>query len=375
MDEFKKNSAYIYILVFFLGVVCTIGGIYYFRGELFGGVTSSNGACYTACENKVTISEDSLSAAVDKVYDAVVTVENFKNNTLYSTGTGFIYKVDDKNGYLITNHHVINSNTSVKVVMSNGEEVDAVVAGSDQYLDLAVLKIDKKNVEKIIEFGSSEKTDLGDTVFTVGTPVDSQYSNTVTRGILSGKDRLVSVAVNGSSQEDYVMKVIQTDASINPGNSGGPLLNVNGEVIGVNSLKLVENEVEGMGFAIAIENVKEHLSSLETGKEIVRPYLGVSMTNVDDNFNLYKSGIVIDSSVKEGVVVVEVVEGATVDKVLQKGDIITKIDGEDVKDLAYLRYELYKHSVGDKIKITYIRDKKVKDVTVTLKGNPDNKKS
>lgn len=375
MIESKSNKGYLYILVFFLGVVCTIGGIYYFRGELFGGVSTSNGTCYTACENKVTISEDSLSDAVDKVYDAVGTIENYKGDSLYSTGTGFIYKVDNKNGYLITNYHVINSNTSLKVVMSDGEKVDAVVAGGDQYLDLAVLKIDKKHVKKVIEFGSSEKAQLGDTVFTVGTPVDSQYSNTVTRGILSGKDRFVSVAVANSAQEDYVMKVIQTDASINPGNSGGPLLNVNGEVIGVNSLKLVENEVEGMGFAIAIEDVQEHLANLEAGKEIERPYLGISMTNVADTYNLYKSGITLDSSIKEGVVVVEVVEGSSVDKVLQKGDVIVKFDGEEVDNLAYLRYELYKHSIGDKIKVTYIRDKKEKTVTITLKANPDSKKS
>lgn len=375
MIETKRNNVYLYILVFFLGVVCTVGGIYYFRGELFGGVATSNGACYTACENKVTVKEDGLSYAVDKVYDAVVTIENFKGDTLYSTGTGFIYKVDNKSGYLITNYHVINSNTSLKVVMSDGEEVVASLAGGDQYLDLAVLKIDKKHVKKVIEFGSSENAKLGDTVFTVGTPVDSQYSNTVTRGILSGKDRLVSVAVANSAQEDYVMKVIQTDASINPGNSGGPLLNVNGEVIGVNSLKLVENEVEGMGFAISIEDVEEHLAALETGKEIERPYLGISMTNVSDTYNLYKSGITLDSKIKKGVVVVEVVAGSSVDKILQKGDVIVEFDGEKTDNLAYLRYELYKHSVGDKIKVTYIRDNKENTVTITLKANPDSKKS
>ena len=370
MKELKNDKILTYILVFFFGVGCTVGGIYYFRGELFGGISSSNGSCYTACENKVTVTDNGIADAVDKVYDAVVVVQNYVKDKLYSTGTGFIYKVDNNSGYLITNYHVINGNTSVKVTMASGDVVDAVVAGGDQYLDLAVLKIDKKYVTKIVEFGSSEKTRLGDTIFTVGTPVDAEYSNTVTRGVLSGKDRLLSVSVSGTT-EDYVMKVLQIDASINPGNSGGPLLNSNGEVIGVNSLKLVENKVEGMGFAIAIENVKEHLAELEQGKAIERPYLGISMINVNDTYNLYRNGIIVDENVTKGVVVVEVISGSSVYKVLQKGDIVTKIDGAEVETLAYLRYELYKHSVGDKIEITYLRNNKEQKGMVVLKTNPD----
>ena len=193
------------------------------------------------------------------------------------------------------------------------------------------------------------------------------YRGSVTSGILSGKDRMVSLSVSGTTSEDWVMKVLQIDAAINPGNSGGPLLNVNGEVIGVNSMKLVQDEIEGMGFAIPIEIAMAHVSELEQGKKIEWPMIGISMVNVSDATSLYRYNIKIDNNITEGVVVADISAGSGAAKSdLKAGDIITKLNGEKVKNSAYLRYELYKNKPGDSIELTYIRNGKEHTTKVTL---------
>lgn len=330
----------------------------------------------TSGENVVTRNDtqiyekNSLAAAVDKVYDAVAMVSAYEQNSLISTGSAFVYKTDDKYGYLLTNYHVVSGADSVTVTMMDDTEAEAKVLGGDEYLDLAVLRVDKSNVSMVANIGNSEDMKLGDTVFTVGTPMGEEYRGTVTSGILSGKDRMVSVSVSNTSSSDWVMRVLQFDASINPGNSGGPLVNANGEVIGICSLKLVDDEIEGMGFAIPIEYAMNHIESLEKGEEIKWPVLGVSMVNASDRTGLYRNQINIDRNITEGVVVVQAERGSgAADAGLTTGDVITKIDGKEVKDSAYLRYELYQHQAGDTIKITYIRDGKENTVDVKLGSN------
>lgn len=368
-EKKKTDNLSINILVFFLGVLATIGGIYLFKDSLFKVETTSNGICYTACENKVTITDKGISEAVNKIYEAVVLVENYRNNKVHSTGTGFVYKIDNKKAYILTNYHVINGNTKLNIILANDEEVEAKYLGGDEYIDIAVLEIDKDKVTAVAEIGNSTNTKLGDTVFTVGTPVDYEYRGTVTRGILSGKNRLISVSSSTNKSIDaIVMKVLQTDAAINPGNSGGPLVNSNGEVIGVNSLKLAKEEIEGMGFAIPIEDVMVHIETFEKGEKIKRPILGVSMINVGERYALYQAGINIDTKITEGVVVASVVNNSSAEGILEAGDVITKINNEKVSNAAYLRYELFKHKIGEKIKITFIRNGNTKTKEVTLKG-------
>lgn len=312
----------------------------------------------------------SLAASVEKIYDAVVVVEGYQQNQLTSTGTGFVYKVDSKYGYILTNQHVISNMETVKVVTSKDEEVEVKVLGGDDYLDLAVLRIEKTKVHQVATIGSSEKMNIGDTIFTVGSPMGYDYRGSVTSGILSGKDRMVSVNVSNSVSNDWVMRVLQMDASINPGNSGGPLLNVNGEVIGICSLKLVDDEIEGMGFAIPIEYAMNHAQSLENGQKISWPLLGIGMCNTTDTSTLYRNGIIIPSEITEGVAVVSVAEkSGAANAGIQKGDVIIKINDNKVKDSAYLRYELYQHQAGDKIKVTVIRDGKEKTFEVKLSKN------
>lgn len=321
-------------------------------------------------KNKTKIYEkNSLAGAVEKIYDATVLIQDYDNGSLSSNGTGFIYKVDDKYGYILTNEHVLKG-SEAKVVMSSDTEVDAKVLGKDEYLDLAVLRIDKGYVTLVANIASSENMNLGDTVFTVGSPLGYNYRGSVTSGVLSGKDRMVSISVTNTNNNDWVMRVLQIDASINPGNSGGPLLNANGEVIGICSMKLVDDNIEGMGFAIPIEYAMTHVEDLENGKKIKWPVLGIGMINVTDTTNLIKNDLNISSDLKEGIVVHSIKENSSAAKSkLKQGDIIIAINGTKVKDIAYLKYELYKYNAEDIIEITYLRDNKERKTKVKLGGS------
>lgn len=318
-------------------------------------------------EHNVKISEDGIVESVTRIYDAVVLIESYKGIQVASSGTGFVYKVDDKKGYIITNEHVIARGSKVHVTFYNGNEVEAEVLGSDIFADIAILAVDKKHVLKVASLGSSKDIELGETVFTVGTPIGREYMGTVTRGIISGKNRMLAVGVGGSATEDWIVEVIQTDAAINPGNSGGPLVNMNGDVIGINSLKFVKQEIEGMGFAIPIEYAMTHVDTLEKGKPLARPLLGVQLLDVTDSYALYRYGINVDADVTSGAVVETVIDNTPAARSkLQRGDIILKIGDLDLRNKAYLRYILYKYKVGETITVTYYRDKEIKTVNVLL---------
>ena len=268
---------------------------------------------------------------------------------------------------LFRSAHVVSEMEKVNVTFTNDEEAEVKVLGSDSYLDLAVLRVDKKYVSLVANIGSSEDVKIGDSVFTVGSPMGYDYRGSVTSGILSGKDRMVAVSVSNSQMNDWVMRVLQIDASINPGNSGGPLLNINGEVIGVCSMKLVDDEIEGMGFAIPIEYAMSHVEQLEKGEDIEWPVLGVSMANITDTGTLYRNNIRVDDNIKEGVVVISTTDNSAAKEAgLKAGDVITKLGGNSTKNIAYLRYELYQHSAGDEVEIEYIRDGKTHSVKVKL---------
>ena len=320
-------------------------------------------------QKEVTVNENGIADAVEKLYDAVVVVKVYKDVTPYSSGTGFVYKTSNKKAYILTNNHVIDGkgNVTVKVVFTNGEEIDAKVEGSDEYSDLAVLSVDEGKIVSIAEIGKSEESRLGDTVFTVGAPLDTEYYWTVTRGVLSGKDRMVEVSLTDSNSNDYVMRVLQTDAAINSGNSGGPIANSNGEVIGITNMKLISSGVEGIGFAIPIEDAVEYAEAIIKGESVSRPLLGVSMLNLSEKWYLYKEGITLNTELSNGVVVVKAQDGSPAEKAgLTRGDIITKIDDEEVKNVATLRYQLYKHKVGDTITLTIERNGKVEKLKVKL---------
>lgn len=367
-------------LVKFLSIlllVAVAGGVggyatYYFMqdeinesNQIVNQTTNTTGV--VKCNSEITVDETGIAPAVGEIYDATVTLQNYQNGRLTSSGSGFVYKKDEdgKYAYILTNHHVVDGATELIVTLSSDDQVKGTVLGSDRYMDLAVVRIDGELVTQVAKIGNSEESNVGDTVFTVGTPIGYEYRGTVTKGTLSGKNRMVTVSVDSTS--DWVMNVLQVDAAINPGNSGGPLVNVNGEVIGINSLKLVEDEIEGMGFAIPIEYAMKYVDELESGKEIERPLIGISMLNVTDSYRLYQYNIRIDSDIEEGVVVVGITSGSGADKAgLRVGDVITAVNGKSVSNAAYLRYQLYQYEVGDTIQLTYNRDGDVRTADVTL---------
>ena len=236
------------------------------------------------------------------------------------------------------------------------------------------IRVSKNDVIAVCEIGSSTKMRVGDTTFAVGAPIDSSvYSWTVTRGILSGKNRLVEVT-GTNRNNSFIMEVLQTDAAINSGNSGGPLCNSNGEVIGVTNMKLASSQIEGMGFAIPIEDATEYAESIISGKGVERPYLGVSlsdyyMDNSNQNsgffsfFNNY-------ANIKTGVFVQTVEKDGAADKAgVKVGDNIKKVNNTAVEDVSHFKYELYKYNIGDTITLTVERDGSTKELKVTLASN------
>lgn len=325
-----------------------------------------------SCNSTVIVENGSLSAAVEKGYNATVMVKVSKNQKT-GGGSGFIYRISGNDAYIITNHHVVDGGTKFSVVTSNDEELEAKVLGSDEYLDIAVIKVPKKDYMEVVSIADKDKKiSLGDTVFAIGSPVDYEYRGTVTNGIVSGLNRLVEVSVKNSLKGDYVMEVIQTNTAVNPGNSGGPLFNANGEVIGVISMKLVDSSVEGMGFAIPIHFAMSHIEKLENGEKIERPLLGISLLDISDSYYLWQNKIIIPEGVEKGVVVMEIAEksGAS-NSDLKKGDIIVKINGLEVKNSAYLKYLLYKYNPGDTVKITYNRSGKEYNTNIKLTKNEE----
>ena len=365
----EVNLSTVIIIVILVAIISGSMGAYLILKTTTINTTGEDGVTTSSIKLEET---NTLSESVDKVYDSVVVVEGYSNKQLSSTGTGFVYKKANNKAYIMTNSHVISECDTVKVLFTNGDELDTKIVGSDIYSDIAVLSVKDSNKIKAATTGKSEKSKVGDTVFTVGSPEGADYAGTVTKGILSGKDRLVAVALTNSTTSDYYMNVLQTDAAINPGNSGGPICNINGEVIGITNMKLVDNSVEGMGFAIPMEDALSYAETLEKEGKISRPYIGISMLDLTNSFYLWQAGINIPENIDAGVVIYTVEANSPASKAgLKKGDIITKLGDKKVKNLAEFRYQLYKLSPNDKVKITYIREGKEQETTVTLGENKE----
>lgn len=329
--------------------------------------------------------ENATTQAVNKVKDAVVSVITYsanRQNSVFgndetdtdtdsqqvaSEGSGVIYKKNGKDAYLVTNTHVIKGASKVDIRLADGTKVPGEIVGSDTFSDIAVVKISSEKVTTVAEFGDSSKLNVGETAIAIGSPLGSEYANTVTQGIISSLNRNVSL----KSQDGQAIstKAIQTDTAINPGNSGGPLINIQGQVIGITSSKIASNggtSVEGLGFAIPSNDAQNIIKQLESDGKVTRPALGIQMVNLANIGANDLRKLNIPSSVTSGVVVKSVQSNMPASGHLEKYDVITKVDDKNISSSTDLQSALYNHSIGDTIKITYYRNGKEETTTVKL---------
>ena len=283
-----------------------------------------------------------------------------------SEGSGVIYKKSGNSAYVVTNNHVVKGSNALQVILSNGKKVNADLVGADSATDLAVLKINAANVKTVASFGNSNSIVPGQDVLAIGSPMGSEYANTVTKGIISAKDRTLKAGTDGT-----LTSVIQTDTAINSGNSGGPLVNMSGQVIGINSMKLSSSSdgtaVEGMGFAIPSDEVVSIINQLVKNGKITRPKLGVRIVSVDELTEYGRKKLGLPDSVKSGVYVASVTKNGSAEKAgIKARDVITKIDGKDVDSVVSLHTALYAHKIGDTVTLQVVRDGKSQDIKVTL---------
>jgi serine protease Do len=330
----------------------------------------------TKTEKDVQITDEGIAEAVDKLYDAAVIVEVGSGEKINGWGSGFVYKIDGDVAYVLTNYHVAGDAKTIKIVYTDESEVDGEFVGGSEYMDVAIVKVPASSVKKVAEIGSSENLRVGDTVFAVGTPVSLQYSFSVTRGILSGKERFVAsksseTNMYGFSQtkDIWYERLLQIDATINSGNSGGALCNSNGEVVGITNSKLSGStsssaSIENMGFAIPIEDALMVAEQVLTTGKYVRPVLGVTMTTFEA---AAQNGMTAPEGVTEGAIIDSVTPGGSAAKAgLQRGDIVIKFGDYKIEDYLYLKYYVGRYKVGDKVEVTYIRNGKEQKTTITL---------
>ncbi|MCA1020812.1 S1C family serine protease [Halobacillus litoralis] len=329
----------------------------------------------TAQADEVNIgqNQEDVTQAVNEVSPAVVGISNIQSSAQGTqqagTGSGVIYKEEGDQAFVVTNHHVIENASALEVILSDGTKVEAELKGSDPLTDLAVLQIDSEHVEKVADLGNAGDVEIGQTAIAIGNPLGMEFAGSATKGIISGLNRNIPVDINGDQQADWQTEVIQTDAAINPGNSGGALINLQGEVIGINSMKIAQAEVEGIGFSIPMNAAKPVIEDLETNGEVQRPYMGVSLQDVSQIPNpVLESELGLPADITHGVLVQGVEEGSPAQEAgLERYDVITAIDGNKVDTLISLRQYLYNQSQnGDTVELEVYRDGNPTTVQLTL---------
>lgn len=310
----------------------------------------------TAPDSDVDLSTD-LTKIYEECSPACCTVSVSLDGRPYAIGSGFV--IDSEHGYIATNHHVIENGDGIEVIFYNGQEFKATVVGSDATTDLAVLHVDVKNLPQL-GIGDSSKLKIGQQVMAIGTPYDEGLAGTMTTGIVSGIARDIEIT-NDAGKVVKTMTLIQTDCAINPGNSGGPLIDMSGNVIGINSLKIASEEFENIGFAIPITSAVEVFKKLIAGEPIdgsdiavATPQIGITVYDVEDGLDYF--GMNPKCEYPKGVLIADIEFNSSAYRAgLSRYDIITDFNGKTVTDRESLTNALAGHRAGETVTITVFR--------------------
>ena len=373
---------------FFSGLVGVIIGALLVWLMMPGLVNQMPGTTTSSSNNKTEIDQvatevtTDVTKAVDKASAAVVGITNIQevtNGGFWSqpttttqeagSGSGVVYKIDGDKAFIVTNNHVIEGAKQLEVTMQDGTKEEAQLVGSDMWTDLAVISISSKNVKTVATFGNSDVLKQGETVIAIGNPLGLEFYGSVTTGVVSGKDRSVPVDLNGDGTEDWQQEVLQTDAAINPGNSGGALVNLAGELVGINSMKIAESSVEGLGFSIPINSAIPIISELEKTGEMKRPTMGISLVDVTDVPAFYQQQTLrLPEEVTTGVVINDVIANSPAAKAGAKQyDVIVEMDGEKIETSIDLRKHLYNEKkIGDSLTMKVYRQGQLVELKMTL---------
>jgi len=350
------------VLILMLGLI--IGtGFGFGVGQLFQEFFAQSQAYATESvpSNETVAASSPVVPIAKKVSPSIVaikiksTMTDFFGGRFETTGTGSGIIIDEQ-GHIVTNNHVVEGAQGLTVILQDGTELDAQLVGRDPASDLAVIKVDKTGLPAA-ELGDSSKLEVGELAVAIGSPMGTDFAGSVTAGIISGLNRQVAIG-------DKTLTLIQTDAAINPGNSGGALVNGAGEVIGINTVKFAQSSVEGMGFAIPINEAKPIIKELISNKRIIRPYLGIQgVTVTKEDAEKY--------DLPQGVYVHDVMPFSGAEQAgIKKGEVITKVNGERVYKIEELVSIIGKHKVGDILKVEIVDQyNKARTVSVKLKGD------
>lgn len=371
----SRNGSTAFVAIGGAAAALALGVLLIWGGSSRDGEAQPGAVPVMSTGNSYQFMEDQVVSAVERVKPAVVSIisaiqESGASETQsLGIGSGVLFRKDGDRAYIVTNNHVVQSATQIEVILANGEHRKAQLKGKDMISDLAVIEIASSGIQDYVEFGDSEKLKAGQTAIAIGSPLGLRFAQTTTVGVISSPHQKVPISFAGDGNYDWEMDVIQTDAAINQGNSGGALVNLEGKLIGINSMKVAEKGVEGLGFAIPINSAKETIESLLKYGKVKRPYLGVTT----EPLRAYSGTEVLKlpDSVKNGLIVIDAI-GPAKDAGLATNDVITELDGKPVYDNISLRQYLYgDKQIGDSIKVTYYRAGKKAVATVQLAEKED----